>query len=78
MRRIRDAGRAVDRRGTERASAGWDDGQGGRRRARGGGERDHPRDAQAPCESGKAGESCSLRPGHLAVLRRVRGTGTKG
>lgn len=42
------------------------------------GEGDHPRDAQAPCEGGKAGESCSLRPGHLAVLRRERGTGAKG
>lgn len=28
----------------------------------------HPRGAQAPCEDGKAGESCSLRPGCLAVL----------
>jgi len=40
-------------------------GQGGKRRAREG----HPRGAQALCESGKAGESCSLRPGRLAVLR---------
>lgn len=33
------------------------------------GERgEHPRGAQAPCEGGKAGESCSLRPGRLAVL----------
>lgn len=35
----------------------------------------HPRDAQAPCEGGKAGESCSLRPGHLTILRRERSEG---
>lgn len=47
------------------------DGWSGRQKESTRGERGgHPRDAQAPCEGGKAGESCSLRPGHLAVLRR--------
>jgi len=57
----------VDRgRETEKASPqdGRTEGT-GKRRAREG----HPRGAQALYEGGKAGESCSLRPGRLAVLR---------
>lgn len=57
------------------------DGWSGRQKESTRGERGgHPRDAQAPCEGGKAGESCSLRPGHLAVLRREwsKGEGVGG
>lgn len=52
------------------------DGWSGRQKESTRGERGgHPRDAQAPCEGGKAGESCSLRPGHLTILRRERSEG---
>lgn len=55
------------------------DGWSGRQKESTRGERGgHPRDAQAPCEGGKAGESCSLRPGHLAVLRREWSKGVGG
>lgn len=55
------------------------DGWSGRQKESTRGERGgHPRDAQAPCEGGKAGESCSLRPGHLAVLRREWSKGGRG
>lgn len=55
----------VDReRGTERASV--ERMQAGVSRRPGGSRGRHPRGAQAPCEGGKAGESCSLRPGRLA------------